>query len=87
MIRAQPVPYFGMPFKPQIPVGRTVEVCPFSFDSRDKERPRQAAGAALRVQPSCVMRAVAQALPGLRVDSVALPSVWSPVLLRRMWAI
>ncbi|XP_057557442.1 targeting protein for Xklp2 isoform X4 [Hippopotamus amphibius kiboko] len=41
MIRAQPVPYFGMPFKPQIPVGRTVEICPFSFDSRDKERQLQ----------------------------------------------
>ena len=35
------MPYFGMPFKPQIPVGRTVEICPFSFDSRDKERQLQ----------------------------------------------
>ncbi|XP_006860835.1 PREDICTED: targeting protein for Xklp2 [Chrysochloris asiatica] len=38
VIKAQPVPHFGVPFKPQIPEARTIEVCPFSFDSRDKER-------------------------------------------------
>lgn len=41
MIRAQPVPHFGVPFKPHIPEAKTVEVCPFSFDSRDKERQLQ----------------------------------------------
>lgn len=41
MIRAQPVPHYGVPFKPQIPEARTVEICPFSFDSRDKERQLQ----------------------------------------------
>ncbi|XP_012583648.1 PREDICTED: targeting protein for Xklp2 isoform X2 [Condylura cristata] len=41
MIKAQPVPHYGVPFKPQIPETRTVEVCPFSFDSRDKERQLQ----------------------------------------------
>lgn len=37
IIKAQPVPHYGVPFKPQIPEPRTVEICPFSFDSRDKE--------------------------------------------------
>lgn len=41
LIKAQPVPHYGVPFKPQIPEARTVEICPFSFDSRDKERQLQ----------------------------------------------
>ncbi|XP_006154788.1 targeting protein for Xklp2 isoform X2 [Tupaia chinensis] len=41
VIRAVPVPHFGVPYKPQIPETRTVEICPFSFDSRDKERQLQ----------------------------------------------
>ncbi|XP_037353228.1 targeting protein for Xklp2 isoform X2 [Talpa occidentalis] len=41
IIKAQPVPHYGVPFKPQIPETKTVEVCPFSFDSRDKERQLQ----------------------------------------------
>lgn len=41
VIKAQPVPHYGVPFKPQVPEARTVEVCPFSFDSRDKERQLQ----------------------------------------------
>lgn len=41
MLRAKPVPHYGVPLKPQIPEARTVEVCPFSFDSRDKERQLQ----------------------------------------------
>lgn len=38
MIRAQPVSHFGEPFKPHIPKAKTVEICPFSFESPDKER-------------------------------------------------
>ncbi|KAK2107925.1 Protein tpx2 [Saguinus oedipus] len=41
VIRAHPVPYFGVPFKPPIPEARTMEICPFSFDSRDKEHQLQ----------------------------------------------
>lgn len=41
VIRAQPVPHFGVPFKPHIPEAKPVEICPFSFDSRDKERQLQ----------------------------------------------
>lgn len=38
MIKANPAPYFGVPYKPKIPEHRHVEVCPFSFDARDRER-------------------------------------------------
>lgn len=38
VIKAKPVPYFGVPFKPKAAEPRQVEMCPFSFDSRDKER-------------------------------------------------
>lgn len=38
MIKAHPMPHYGVPFKPKMPEQRHVEVCPFSFDSRDRER-------------------------------------------------
>lgn len=41
VIRVHPMPHYGVPFKPQNPETRTVEIRPFSFDSRDKERQLQ----------------------------------------------
>lgn len=38
VIKANPMPYYGVPYKPKLPEQRRVEVCPFSFDARDKER-------------------------------------------------
>uniref|UniRef100_A0A452ILF4 Uncharacterized protein n=1 Tax=Gopherus agassizii TaxID=38772 RepID=A0A452ILF4_9SAUR len=38
VIKANPMPHYGVPFKPKAPEQRHVEVCPFSFDSRDRER-------------------------------------------------
>ncbi|NWH67734.1 TPX2B protein, partial [Geococcyx californianus] len=38
VIKANPVPHYGVPFKPKRPDQRHVEVCPFSFDARDRER-------------------------------------------------
>ncbi|NWX44873.1 TPX2B protein, partial [Steatornis caripensis] len=38
VIKANPMPHYGVPFKPKMPEQRHVEVCPFSFDARDKER-------------------------------------------------
>ncbi|KFO33564.1 Targeting protein for Xklp2 [Fukomys damarensis] len=35
VIRAQPMPPYGVPFKHHIPEARTVEISPFSFDSWD----------------------------------------------------
>ncbi|XP_053937921.1 targeting protein for Xklp2 isoform X1 [Cuculus canorus] len=38
VIKANPVPHYGVPFKPKRSDQRHVEVCPFSFDARDRER-------------------------------------------------
>ncbi|XP_017161092.1 targeting protein for Xklp2 [Poecilia reticulata] len=37
-VKAVSVPHFGIPFQPQLPESHQVEVCPFSFEQRDKER-------------------------------------------------
>ncbi|KAF3859963.1 hypothetical protein F7725_000218, partial [Dissostichus mawsoni] len=37
-IKAPPVPHFGLPFQPQLQENHHVEVCPFSFEERDRER-------------------------------------------------
>ncbi|XP_032461859.1 targeting protein for Xklp2 isoform X3 [Phocoena sinus] len=71
VIRAQPVPYFGMPFKPQIPVGRTVEICPFSFDSRDKERQLQKEKKIKELQKGEMPKFKALPLP--HFDTINLP--------------
>ncbi|XP_069382283.1 targeting protein for Xklp2-B-like isoform X1 [Paralichthys olivaceus] len=37
-IKPPPVPHFGLPFQPRLPGNHHVEVCPFSFDERERER-------------------------------------------------
>ncbi|KAK0150130.1 Targeting protein for Xklp2-B [Merluccius polli] len=37
-IKAHPVPHFGLPFQPRLPDKGQVELCPFSFDERERER-------------------------------------------------
>ncbi|XP_038606251.1 targeting protein for Xklp2 isoform X2 [Tachyglossus aculeatus] len=37
-LRARPVPHYGVPFKPTAPEPRGLDVRPFSFDARDRER-------------------------------------------------
>ncbi|XP_034447307.1 targeting protein for Xklp2-like [Hippoglossus hippoglossus] len=37
-IKPPPVPHFGLPFQPRLPEHHHVEVCPFSFDERERER-------------------------------------------------
>lgn len=37
-MKAPPVPHFGLPFQPQLPGNHHVEVCPFSFEERERER-------------------------------------------------
>uniref|UniRef100_UPI0037E955A1 targeting protein for Xklp2 isoform X2 n=1 Tax=Semicossyphus pulcher TaxID=241346 RepID=UPI0037E955A1 len=37
-IKAPPVPHFGLPFQPRLPEHHHVEVCPFSFEERERER-------------------------------------------------
>ncbi|XP_026359028.1 targeting protein for Xklp2 isoform X1 [Ursus arctos] len=71
VIRAQPVPHYGVPFKPQIPEARTVEICPFSFDSRDKERQLQKEKKIKELQKGEVPKFKALPLP--HFDTVNLP--------------
>ncbi|XP_055963869.1 targeting protein for Xklp2-like [Sorex fumeus] len=72
VIRAQPVPHYGVPFKPQIPEARTVEMCPFSFDSRDKERQLQKEKKIKELQKGEEMPKF-KALPVPHFDTVNLP--------------
>ena len=37
VIRVQPVPLSGVAFRPNTPETKTVEICPFFFDSKDEE--------------------------------------------------
>ncbi|XP_053527278.1 targeting protein for Xklp2 isoform X3 [Artibeus jamaicensis] len=71
VIRAQPVPHFGVPFKPHIPEAKTVEICPFSFDSRDKEHQLQKEKKIKELQKGEVPKFKALPLP--HFDTVSLP--------------
>ncbi|KAM7411011.1 hypothetical protein PAMA_021136 [Pampus argenteus] len=37
-VKAPPVPHFGLPFQPRLPEKHAVEVCPFSFEEREREK-------------------------------------------------
>ncbi|XP_069863113.1 targeting protein for Xklp2 isoform X1 [Dipodomys merriami] len=71
VIKAQPMPHYGVPFKPQLPEPRTVEICPFSFDSRDKERQLQKEKKIKELQKGEVPKFKALPLP--HFDTVHLP--------------
>ncbi|XP_036608312.1 targeting protein for Xklp2 isoform X2 [Trichosurus vulpecula] len=71
IIKSNPMPHYGVPFKPRIPEQRTVEVCPFSFDSRDKERQLQKEKKVKELQKIEVPKFKAQPLP--QFDTVSLP--------------
>nr|XP_045013157.1 targeting protein for Xklp2 isoform X2 [Jaculus jaculus] len=71
VIKAQPVPHYGVPYKPQIPEARNVEICPFSFDSRDKERQLQKEKKIKEMQKGEVPKFKALPLP--HFDNINLP--------------
>ncbi|ERE71429.1 targeting protein for Xklp2 [Cricetulus griseus] len=71
VIRAQPVPHYGVPYKPHIPEARNVEVCPFSFDTRDKERQLQKEKKIKEMQKGEVPKFKALPLP--QFDTINLP--------------
>lgn len=71
VIRAHPVPHCGVPYKPQISEARTVEICPFSFDSRDKERHLQKEKKIKELQKGEVPKFKALPLP--HFDTINLP--------------
>lgn len=71
VIRALPVPHYGVPFKPQMSEARTVEICAFSFDSRDKERQLQKEKKIKELQKEEVPKFKALPLP--HFDTINLP--------------
>ncbi|KFV05313.1 Targeting protein for Xklp2-B, partial [Pterocles gutturalis] len=71
VIKANPMPHYGVPFKPKMPEQRHVEVCPFSFDARDRERQIQKEKKIEELQKEEVPKFKAQLLPDF--DEVKLP--------------
>ncbi|NXM36465.1 TPX2B protein, partial [Oxyruncus cristatus] len=71
VIKANPMPHYGVPFKPKMPEQRHVEICPFSFDARDKERLIQKEKKIEELQKEEVPKFKAQPLPYF--DQVKLP--------------
>ncbi|XP_063260523.1 targeting protein for Xklp2 isoform X1 [Prinia subflava] len=71
VIKANPMPHYGVPFKPKMPEQRHVEVCPFSFDARDRERQIQKEKKIEELQKEEVPKFKALPLPDF--DQVKLP--------------
>ncbi|NXM83801.1 TPX2B protein, partial [Oenanthe oenanthe] len=72
VIKANPMPHYGVPFKPKLPEQRhMVEVCPFSFDARDRERQIQKEKKIEELQKEEVPKFKALPLPYF--DEVKLP--------------
>ncbi|NWW05632.1 TPX2B protein, partial [Oreocharis arfaki] len=71
VIKANPMPHYGVPFKPKMPEQRHVEICPFSFDARDRERQIQKEKKIEELQKEEVPKFKALPLPYF--DQVKLP--------------
>ncbi|XP_023577697.1 targeting protein for Xklp2-like [Octodon degus] len=71
VMRARSVPHYGVPFKPRIPEARTVEIHPFSFDCRDKERQLQKEQKIRELQKGEVPKFKARPIP--HFDCINLP--------------
>ncbi|PWA24235.1 hypothetical protein CCH79_00017898 [Gambusia affinis] len=69
--KAVSVPHFGVPFQPQLPESHQVEVCPFSFEQRDKERQALKEKRLAELQNEEVPHFKAQPLPDF--NTVVLP--------------
>ncbi|XP_007575512.1 targeting protein for Xklp2 isoform X1 [Poecilia formosa] len=70
-VKAVSVPHFGVPFQPQLPESHQVEVCPFSFEQRDKERQALKEKRLAELQNEEVPHFKAQPLPDF--NAVVLP--------------
>ncbi|KAK1207708.1 TPX2B protein, partial [Pygoscelis papua] len=71
VVKANHMPHYGVPFKPKMPEQRHVEVCPFSFDARDRERQIQKEKKIEELQKEEVPKFKALPLPYF--DHVKLP--------------
>ncbi|NXS80416.1 TPX2B protein, partial [Erpornis zantholeuca] len=71
VIKVNPMPHYGVPFKPRMPEQRHVKVCPFSFDARDRERQIQKEKKIEELQKEEVPKFKALPLPYF--DQIKLP--------------
>ncbi|XP_005943517.1 targeting protein for Xklp2 isoform X1 [Haplochromis burtoni] len=70
-VKAPPVPHFGLPFQPRLPENHRVEVCPFSFEQRERERKALREKKLEEKRNEEIPQFKAQPLPDF--DSVVLP--------------
>ncbi|KAE8293068.1 Targeting protein for Xklp2-B [Larimichthys crocea] len=70
-IKAPPVPHFGLPFQPRLAENHHVEVCPFSFEERERERRALKEKRLEEMRNEEVPQFKAQPLPDF--DTVVLP--------------
>ncbi|XP_034393554.1 targeting protein for Xklp2 [Cyclopterus lumpus] len=71
LIKAPPLPHFALPFQPQLQENHHVEVCPFSFEERDRERRALKEKKLKEMRNGEVPQFKAQPLPDF--DAVLLP--------------
>uniref|UniRef100_A0A1A8Q9Q3 TPX2, microtubule-associated, homolog n=1 Tax=Nothobranchius rachovii TaxID=451742 RepID=A0A1A8Q9Q3_9TELE len=70
-VKVRAVPHYGIPFQPQLPENHHVEVCPFSFEQREKERQALKEKKLEKLRNEQVPQFKAQLLPDFR--AVVLP--------------
>ncbi|KAM6924448.1 targeting protein for Xklp2, partial [Xenentodon cancila] len=70
-VKVHAVPHFGLSFQPRLPENHHVEVCPFSFDERERERRALKEKRLEEMRNEEVPQFKAQPLPDF--DSVVLP--------------
>ncbi|CAN2390668.1 Targeting protein for Xklp2 [Pristimantis euphronides] len=71
ILKANPMPHYGVPFKPKLVEQREVEMCPFSFTERDRQRMEVKEKKLDQLRNSEVHKFKAQPLPYF--DHIALP--------------
>lgn len=71
VIKANPMPYFGVPFKPKLVEQKPMEVCPFSFNDRDRQRMEEKERKLEEVRNAEPPKFKAQPLPDF--DHISLP--------------
>ncbi|XP_026224636.1 targeting protein for Xklp2 isoform X2 [Anabas testudineus] len=69
--KVPPVPHYGLPFQPRLPEHHNVEVCPFSFEERERERRALKEKKLEEIRNEEVPQFKAQPLPDF--DTVVLP--------------
>ncbi|XP_011471283.1 targeting protein for Xklp2 isoform X2 [Oryzias latipes] len=70
-VKAPPVPHFGLPFQPRLPEDHHLDVCPFSFEERERERRALKERKLEEMRNQEVPQFKAQPLPDF--DTVVLP--------------